>query len=433
MTLNDFAFMPSGFRDKRPTTNEEYRKLVEKLKSIVLFPTLYKADHLKRVYTRGPNRKVKLFYCPSYIDRALHNLYSFMVLPFGGVYADKLGCIGLPFNAFRKYFEVVLSLGCRNHLDMVLPVFVLNVKVICCLKEIFSNWLIKNVSIFYLPIILQWLKNEFFDFIYEDRNLFCLVEPLKQKKIKRNFIFNILLNDIQKFVEESVKIQLGCKVTCNLVRFMDDIIVFCDTLKTVKKAKDSLKEFFELRGLKLDECTTTVVNLSRKGQKFSFLDLNFRYNFANRELKLRPFIPVEEVRMIKKKILKVCKIAKNTEEIIRGTNSLTFEWTNYYNFCNSKYLFARFSYWLLKIVKKAIYTLYTKSSFENGRFGIRQGKRSGRLRRKLAAKVVEVVHFLTSKFRNKYSFSNLTRNSRKLSLVLSKTPKNKVELFIPKY
>jgi hypothetical protein len=108
-------------------------------------------------------------------------------------------------------------------------------------------------------------------------------------------------------------------------------------------------------------------------------------------------------------------------------------WCNYYKICNNKHPFAKITYWLIKRISKALYLLYIKPSFEQGKYGIRAGKHSGRLRRKLAAQVVKRQHFLKAKDRRNYGFNNLRYNSKRSSIVVSKTSRRKIELFLPAY
>lgn len=432
-TIKSSGYRSPGLNDKRPKYNSDYNKLVDKLGEIVNNPSTYKASPLRRIYIEKPNGGKRPTSIPTYFDRALQTLYSLILLPFGESHADQFSYGGRPMRCPANAAKTILLLGNQNKPNTRIPFYVLNANIAKCFDKISHDWIMENVPLIHPPVLKEWLKCGFIDLEGENNELNRTDEGVPQGGTISPLICNIVLNGIQRFVEDFVKNQLGNNTRCHLIRFMDDIIVLCDTWEAANIAMQAVEIFINPRGLSLNKDKTKIVDLSRKDQSYIFIGIEFSYKLIHGKYKLKLSVPSEKVSSICKRILSLCKKANSPEKIIKGTNALTIGWSNYYKICNNKYIFGKLTYWLLVTISKALYLLYIKPSFENGRFGIRKGKRSGRLRRKIAAQVVKRLHFLKAKNRGSYNFTRLRYNSVRSSIVLSKTAKRKVELFLPSY
>lgn len=432
-TIKSSSYKSLGVSDKRTKTNIDYGNLVDKLGKIIRNPDTYRVSPLRRIYTKKFNEGKKPLFIPTYLDRALQTLYSFALLPYGEYQADQFSYGGRPLRSPAYAAKVILLLGNQTKSNTRIPFYVLNADIVKCLDNISNEWVINNVPIIHRSIIYEWLKYGFIDILGKDNKLNPTVGGVPQGGVISPIICNIVLNGIQKFVEKTVKNQLGQNTRCHLIRFLDDIVVLCDKLEAAKLAMQAIEIFINERKLNLNKEKTRIVDLSCISQSYTFVGIQFSYKLIHGKYKLKLSVPCNRVMSIKRRILLQCKNAKTPYEIIKQSNSLIIGWSNYYKICNNKYVFRKLSYWLLKTIGRALYLLYIKSSFENGKFGIRKGKRSGRLRRKIAAQVVKRIHFLKAKHRLIYDFNKLKNNSKRSRIVVSKTENRKVELYLPIY
>nr|YP_009512074.1 hypothetical protein [Euglena hiemalis]AXI98030.1 hypothetical protein [Euglena hiemalis] len=216
---------------------------------------------------------------------------------------------------------------------------------------------------------------------------------------------------------------------------MNSVIILCSTFEIAKLAKNCLEDYIKTRGLYIDLIHNSIIDLCNFNKNYNllFLNVNFRYSLLHGKYMFKVAIPFCKLIAIKKKVSLICNKLKNPQSIIRSVNFFVREWSNFYKICNNKFFFVKFSYWLIKKVTRSLYFIYIKSSFEKGKFAIRKGKRSGRLRRKIASQVVKRLHFLKGRYRFLYGFNKQKTCLKNVSIVLSKTASKVVDLFLPTY
>lgn len=421
---------------KNPKTNKHYKRLVDKLGHIILDPKSYKLDPLKQISLDNLEKKKKIFYVSRFLDLALQKLYSFVLFPFMEVESDKFSYGGKFLRQPADLAKVVLLLCKGKFSTNTVFSFSLTFNIIGCFDQIFNDWVVCNVPVIPKFILFEWLRfglakfNNFYNCFQSVENDFVMIS---QNVGISALICNFVLNGLQLFVEGFIKNNFPNNERCILFRFLNNVIVLCSTIGIAKLAKNSLEEFVKIRGLYLNITHNYTVNLFCKNHNLIFMGVRFRYFLLHGKYKFKVSISSCKLIAIKKKVSLICKKSKNPQTLIKSVNFLMRECSSFYNICNSKFFFIKLSYWLVKKVSKALYLLYIKSSFEKGRFAIRKGRRSGRLRRKIAAQVVKRLHFLNSRYRFLYGFNKQKNRLKRFSIVLSKNASKVVELFLPNY
>lgn len=154
-----------------------------------------------------------------------------------------------------------------------------------------------------------------------------------------NIALNGLEETIRKCFEKSrnkVDKETGERSKVNVIRYADDLVVTGSSKAILETAKQKLKEFLAIRGLKLKDSKTRVINIK---QGFDFLGYNIqRYdkdpgrNRRNRNIETTLIIKptAEAERKLKKKIHEEIKPNKSIKSIIRTLNPILRGWTEYY-------------------------------------------------------------------------------------------------------
>jgi RNA-directed DNA polymerase len=136
-----------------------------------------------------------------------------------------------------------------------------------------------------------------------------------------------------------------------LVRYADDLVVFCETKEDAQTACQNLREWLALRGLRLSEAKTRIVHLS---EGFDFLGFNVRHYRAPKtsrsgwKLLIKPSkASVQKLRDRLKQEWRaltghsITAVLKRLNPILRG-------WANYFRIGVSKETFGSLDYWMFK-------------------------------------------------------------------------------------
>jgi hypothetical protein len=419
-----------------PRTNAHYKEMVNILENIVLDPKIYKFNVLQQNQFANLEKKKIFFRISRFFDEAVQEFYSFVISPFIEVKSDKFS---YGYRFLRQAVDVskVILLLCKgkSYTNTFFP-FVFNFSLIKNFDSIFNDWLASNLPVIPRFILFQWLELGFIEF-----NDFCNDFPKGNYKfdifLKNNslsfIICNFILNDFQNYFENFVRKQFFNNQSYILIRILNNVIILCSTLKKIKFVKYLLEEFLITRGISISLKVNNIINLFCKKSILTFMGMHFRYFLVHGKYQFKVSVSSFTLVSIKKKVSLLCKNSKTPLRLFKSVNFLVRKWANVYKICNNKFFFIKFSQWLVKKVSKALYFFYINSSFEKGKFAIRKGKRSGRLRRTIAAQVVKRIHFLKPHYRFLYGFNKTINYRKKYSIVLSKRTFKILELFLPKY
>lgn len=182
---------------------------------------------------------------------------------------------------------------------------------------------------------------------------------------------NVYLNDIDKMLEKakSVTQRQGCS-NIEYARWADDLIIMVDGYKCnrwlVGAATKRLREELASLGLSLNTEKTKIVDLSRIGERFTFLGFDFR------SIKIRKNIigiiktPKKQARLkLQQKLKRIFKHKRSRaiREVVVLINPIIRGWVNYYRIGNSSRCFQGVRNYVEKKIRRHLYQARQKRGF----------------------------------------------------------------------
>lgn len=418
----------------------------------------YKASPIKRVWVLINKKDLRPLGIPTLKDRALQHLLNLILDPLIEMTSEPHS---FGFRPYRSAKQAILYLksklktrdldfvrkrtsksNANNNLFELLPErkVILDASIEGFFDNINQNWILNNI--FLHPeltyIIKVWLKSRAFD-----KNIYfeTLADTLQSGIISPSLI-NFSLNGLEytimnsiytltKSKEKSILVCLkdGTKTRIAYVRYVDNFVVLARSKHLIKNyVLPSIKNFLEVRGLKLNKAKTKTFRLADENAQLDFLGYKFKYQ-EKRHIKSRPFYSQhagsagialypskKKVSDIIQHIKFIFKISSNLNaySLIAKLNPIIKGWSSYFNMVNS------FHY--RDIVRNAIYRLSWK-------WASRKHKRWGR-------KIIASKYFLMnpdslevryrkvkySKFKNrKWVFHGIARGKLRYNENNSKT------------
>eukprot|EP01025_Chloroclados_australasicus_P010761 TRINITY_DN144_c22_g1_i1.p1 TRINITY_DN144_c22_g1~~TRINITY_DN144_c22_g1_i1.p1 ORF type:complete len:949 (-),score=4.08 TRINITY_DN144_c22_g1_i1:107-2815(-) len=415
-----------GIKDNIPMTNKDYKAIVSKMWAAIKQPKTYKATPLRRIEIPKPSGGYRPISIPTTMDRCLQTLIHFSLLPFAEHLADRFSFGFRPYRSPHGAIRLVKTLMTKGHRKNP-ALWIVNLDIRKCFDQINHSWILENVSVPYKQLLIQWLSCGFIMFTSGEEYWEATTEGVPQGGVISPTICNITLNGIQAKVETAIKQELG--ESSHLIRYADDCLIMCHSEAAAKLAIKVAQDFLTPRGLEINTEKTKISHIYYKDRSFNFLGYQFRYLKKRGIWKAYASIPSEAVSSIKTRILARMIRAKSLKPLFCSVNSLVAGFYYYYSAITLRTPIESFDSWLMIKFGKALYQLYINPNFERGRFGLRKGKRGGKLRRKKAYRAVRRMHYLLNKHRKTYKFPKAKRYS---NWVLSKTKDGrKIELFRP--
>lgn len=347
--LSNTGIRSPGLGKESFHTNKDYEKMIHTLKHITLNPEKYKSTALDRIHIPKKDRsKTRPISIPSYTDRCLQALYKFALEPYAEELMDPSSygfrpivncqwaaarCYAMLTNQNAKY-ESVISLDIQGCYDNISHIF-----------------LEKYIPIIPSNILKEWLKSGYIergnDFWQET------LAGVPQGDIISPLLANMTLDGLEyHIIRNKAKYRLITAKSkypgSGLVRYADDIIIFCQNHQESLYILERTQEFLQDRGLQINNMKTKLIDTNK--DFFTFVGYEFQKVFRlNRKRKTpRIFIPNEAIKTFRQK-MKDLKDHPNqsVENYIQKANLILRGWGNYYCFThNSRTKYHRLDYWI---------------------------------------------------------------------------------------
>jgi RNA-directed DNA polymerase len=196
-------------------------------------------------------------------------------------------------------------------------------------------------------LIKQWLKAGY----VENGTLHETPTGVPQGGVISPLLMNVALHGMEEALGIRYNKQ-GCVVgPRTLVRYADDMVVFCESQEDAQKIKQDLSEWLQIRGLALSEEKTRIVHLT---EGFDFLGFNIRRykcpqtTRSGYKLLIKP--SKKSVKKIREKIGEVWKRCRGTDTktLLIQLNPIIRGWANYFRIGVAKATFSALDNWMFK-------------------------------------------------------------------------------------
>ena len=315
-------------------TPAERSKLIKELMEY----TPWKAKPVKRVFIPKSNGKRRPLGIPTIRDRCMQAIVKNALEPFweaqfeGISYGFRPGRSG--HDAIEKIFHLAYPKGRKK--------WILDADIKGAFDNISHDFLLKRIGQYQFPameLIKQWLKAG----VMEEGRYMDTNSGTPQGGVISPVLLNIALHGMEK----ALKVKYGKKGeirgTRAVVRYADDVVVFCETEEDARKCQTILEKMLAKRGLELSPEKTRIVHIT---EGFDFLGFNIRQyetpNSTKIGWKLLITPSKDSVKKLRRRLKEewmklrtapVGAITKKMNPIIRG-------WGNYFRAGVSKKVFA---------------------------------------------------------------------------------------------
>jgi len=219
----------------------------------------------------GKERHVQI---PVYFDRAMHTLHAYALDPVAESTGDKKSF------AFRKgrSADDVHSYIIRMFDNPNPPRYVLKADVKACYGSISHKWLMQNIPT-EREVLYQFLKaghvlgGSLFPADEFGISLGSALSPI---------LANMTLDGLQTAIYYNLRNENTKGMDYadgDLIRYADDMLITARTRETAEKIKEILVSFLSVRGLRLSEEKTQIIDTRNDG--FDFLNRHYRYLNSN--------------------------------------------------------------------------------------------------------------------------------------------------------
>jgi len=350
-----------GLSKESLNTNEQYFDMINRLLEIVEDPRKYKATPLDRIYIPKPDGSKRPLSIPSYLDRCLQALYKLAIEPVTEEMADMSS------YGFRPIRNVSWAVG-KTQILLSNPLakykFVVEIDIQGCFDNIDQTFLSFVTPIIPRTILWEWFKCGYID--RQNKELFETDRGVPQGRIISPIFANLALDGLEKHVKERIiKAKTG-SIGVAFCRYADDMIFTTTTYNNALLTLEAVKEFLNIRGLKVKEAKTRIVDMSEPNSNFDFLGFNFKkiYRRNRKRLVVSIGIPLKATRKLRGKIRELTRQRMLFHIYIDKLNSIIRGWANAYRFAhNSPYVYRGLRYWIWKQTYKKAYK-FTKIRFD---------------------------------------------------------------------
>jgi len=384
--------------------------LLESIRHEAKNPYSYKASPIKRVWIPKSKTDFRLLSIPTLKDRALQHLLNLILEPLVEMTGEPHSFGFRPHRSAKQAIAYLRSnLRTRdpnsvrkrtsknnvsNNLFEILPErkVILDADIEGFFDNTNHNWILDNLFLHpeLIYIIKVWLKSGAFD-----KNIYLeTLMGTPQGGIISPSLANFTLNGLESVIMNSihpvtkskdkrifVHLKDGSKtrIASGLVyvRYANDFVVLARSKYLIRKyVLPSIKNFLEVRGLKLNETKTKIFRLVDENAQLDFLGYTFKYqekwhiksgifysqHAGSRGIALYP--NTKKVLDIIQYIKFIFKVSYNLDayNLIAKLNPIIRGWSNYFNMANSSHY--------RDTVRNAIYRLSWKwASRKHKRWG----------------------------------------------------------------
>lgn len=312
---------------------------------------------VKRVYIRKSNGKQRPLGIPSIIDRCIQAIVKNALEPFWEAQFERTSYGLRPGRSCHDAIERIHSMAKSSSTKS----WVVDADIEGCFDNIAHSPLLKTIGNFPArSIIEQWLKAG-----YVENSVFNVTETgVPQGGIISPLLANIALHGM----ESALGIQYnknGYTVSDRgIVRYADDLVVFCKSQEDAESAVDELSKWMKTRGLALSNSKTKIVHLT---EGFNFLGFNVRWyrdknTKSGKKVLIKP--SKESLQDIRNNIKKVWLENKshNVNYLISKLNPIIRGVANYYRTVVSSQTFGKLDHWMFEREKRYAKRMHPKKN-----------------------------------------------------------------------
>jgi RNA-directed DNA polymerase len=312
---------------------------------------------VKRIYIRKSNGKKRPLGIPCVIDRCIQAIVKNALEPYWEAHFERTSYGFRPGRGVHDAIERVHSMSKANSTKS----WVVDADIEGCFDNIAHSPLMKAVGNFPArKLIQQWLKAG-----YVNKGVFHSTESgVPQGGIISPLLANIALHGIESALGiryDKNGRTIGCR---GIVRYADDLVVFCKSQEDAFRAVDDLSCWMKNRGLALSKTKTKIVHLT---EGFNFLGFNIRW-YQNKNTKTGRKVLIkpskESLQDVRNNIRQVWLENKsnNVNYLIGKLNPIIRGVANYYRTVVSSQIFSKLDTWMFVREKRYAKRMHPKKS-----------------------------------------------------------------------
>lgn len=335
------------------TTPAARGKLVDILRKFIPWQPL----PVKRVYIRKSNGKQRPLGIPCIVDRCLQAIVKNALEPYWEAHFERTSYGFRPGRSCHDAIERIHLMSKANSTKK----WVVDADIEGCFDNISHIPLVKAIGNFPArKLIQQWLNAGYVDKgVFHDTNA-----GVPQGGIISPLLANIALHGMES--------ALGIRYDKNghtigdrgIVRYADDLVVFCKSQEDAVTARDTLQEFMFTRGLTLSKSKTHIVRLL---DGFNFLGFHIKQypdstTKTGRKVLIKP--SKESLQNIRDTIKQVWLDNKScsVDFVIDKLNPIIRGIANYYRTVVSSQIFSSLDRWMFVRERRYAKRMHTKKS-----------------------------------------------------------------------
>jgi RNA-directed DNA polymerase len=296
---------------------------------------------VKRMYIRKSNGKQRPLGIPCIIDRCIQAIVKNALEPYWEAIFERTSYGFRPGRCVHDAIERVHSMAKANSTKQ----WVVDADIEGCFDNIAHEPLLKLIGNFPARKLIQlWLKAG-----YVDKGVFYDTEyGVPQGGTISPLLANIALHGMESALGIRYDKHGHTIGNRGIVRYADDLVVFCKSQEDTLRAVDDLSCFLQTRGLALSKSKTQIVHLT---QGFNFLGFNIRW-YQNKSTKTGRIVLIkpskESLQAVRDKIRQVWldNKSRNVNYLIGKLNPIIRGVANYYRTVVSSQIFSKLDSWM---------------------------------------------------------------------------------------